>query len=717
MNICLISPPTVTEYEDASVAENRAMQLITENAPVGVLSLAAVLEQNGNAPEVVDLNRWYYEYLRAGYAEARPQDFCDFAVQRLELMPAHVYGFSTICSSYPLTLRIAERIKHVKPDAAVVLGGPQASVVDVPTLQRFEYVDYVVRGEAEETLPLLLDAMETGGPLGGIPGITFRQGGETVRNPNPPVIQNLDDLPMPAFHLYPHVKECGYVPLELGRGCPFACEFCSTNDFFRRRFRLKSPDRVIEQMKHIHAEYAITAFDLVHDMFTVDRRKVVDFCEALLASGEDFNWSCSARTDCIDDDLIALMHRAGCRGIFFGIETGSPRLQKIVKKRIDLDEAVRRIECADRHGIKTAASLITGFPEETVDDLRGTVAFLMDVLRLDHVEPQLHLLAPLAETPIQRRYADQLTLDDMYSDMSHQGWHQSPADRHMIESYPDVFPNFYTVPTPWLDKRYLKELREFVHVGMRRFRWLLVALHQDSGDLLTVFDAWLDRHLRHSERKTWSGPDICAYYAHPRFRAEFLEFLQADYLSASKPAHRTISEMVRFETALAGQEESAGQVPGTREKRDGVAVLPDNEVIRPEAVPFAPESVRGVRLAVDYPMVIARLKEKGSIAQPPTAQSTLVRRMREDGEAEYIALSPLSAQLWELCDGSRSVREISGMFAESSPDTGGIDPVKGSVFGLGTLRRQGLLHLQADRDQQNRVSDAVPATWHERGGA
>ena len=83
-------------------------------------------------------------------------------------------------------------------------------------------------------------------------------------------------------------------------------------------------------------------------MYTIDRKKVVAFCEAILASGEKFTWGCSARTDCIDDDLLQLMASAGCTGIFFGIETGSQRLQDVIKKKLDLDEARQRIACADR---------------------------------------------------------------------------------------------------------------------------------------------------------------------------------------------------------------------------------------------------------------------------------------------------------------------------------------------------------------------------------
>ncbi|OEJ21824.1 hypothetical protein AR457_41105 [Streptomyces agglomeratus] len=697
VRICLISPPTVTDFEDASVAESDAIRLIAEHAPIGVLSLAAVVEGLGHPLDVIDLNRWYYEYLRASGHHTEGRNFCEFAARRLAELPVDVYGFSTICSSYPLTLRMAQEVKRVNPRATVILGGPQASVVDVATLREFSCVDYIVRGEAEVTLPLLLGALTADGSLAGIEGITYRADNKIVRTPNAPVISDLDTLPMPAFHLYPYVRECRYLPLELGRGCPFACEFCSTNDFFRRRFRLKSPDRVIGEMSRLQQQYGVSTFDLVHDMFTVDRKRVVEFCEALLASGKTFYWNCSARTDCVDDELIELMAQAGCKGIFFGIETGSPRLQKSIKKRLDLADAARRIECTDRHGITTAVSLITGFPEETMEDLRDTVHFLLDSLRLDNAAPQLHLLAPLAETPIHARYRDQLTLDDIYSDMSYQGWRQDRADRRMIEAHPDVFPNFYNVPTPWLERAYLQELRDFILHGMQRFRWLLVALHQQSGDLLTVFDAW--RAWRHSQgaARRAHGMDSSVYYANLSFRLDFLRFLRSDYLSTDDPAQLAVTAMVEFETAFdppdaaATEPEGAADTAGVASEAPGPVVLRPDEVLGFEAVPRLPDRVRVAHLGIDYNCLISCLKEKGNLAQVPRLPLVMAERRVDDHTSEFVQLSHLSTQLLQLCDGTRTVRQIADLFGTLDVDVDGIAPVKAGVFGLELLRQQGVI--------------------------
>src|SRR5256714_7349350 len=530
MKVCLISAPTASQLENPAVSETDAARMMGELAPVGILSLAAVLEARGLQPEVVDLNRVYYSWSQDSNRDKT--DFCSFAGDYFAARDFDFFGFSTVCSSYPLTLRISAEVKRVHRKSVIVLGGPQASVVDVSTMRAFPWIDLVVRGEAEQTLPDLVDALSGHSSLATVPGITFRQDKEIVRSPDAPLVLDLDALPFPAFHLFPDVRFCHHFPLELGRGCPFACTFCSTNDFFRRRFRLKSPEHMIAEMRRVKQTYGINSFELVHDMFTVDRKRVVAFCEALLESKEEFYWGCSARTDCVDEELIALMAKAGCRGIFFGIETGSPRMQKIIDKGLELNDSAERVRSCDKFKINTAVSLMAGFPEETMDDLRNTAAFFVDSLRYDHADPQLSILAPLADTPIQKQHRDSLVLDDDVADMSYRGWPQQLPDYTMIAEHPEIFPSFYSVPLPFLEREFLKELRDFLLNGMRAFRRLLLGLHQDSGSVVDVFQQWQEWRARNGVH--FSNGDRTIYYAQSGFPADFLRLVRLHYIPASK---------------------------------------------------------------------------------------------------------------------------------------------------------------------------------------
>lgn len=675
MNVCLISPPTATEFSERQMAEEEVLRLIAEHAPLGVLSLAAVLEAQGVGVRLVDLNHLYYDYVRLGVRRDEGIDFPTYVLDSLADVPADVFGFSTICSTYPLTLRLARGVRRMRPAAMILLGGPQASVVDVPTLETFPEVDFILRGEAEVTLPRLLEAASTGGDLGLVGGLTYRRDGRVLRNANAPVITDLDDLPLPAYHLFPHIGDCRIFPLEAGRGCPFACTFCSTNDFFRRRYRLKSPDVLVGQMRLIKETYGVDSFDLVHDMFTVDRRKVVAFSEAVGAAGEGFRWSCSARTDCLDDELLGVMARGGCDGVFLGIDSGSERVQAALHKGLNIGEAEARVAKASRCGLRTTVSLITGFPDEREEDMRATVRFFGDSLRHEQADVQLHLLAPLAETPITSEYRERLVYDEIFSDISFQGWEQDSEDRALIVAHRDIFTNFYAIPTHWLDRHRLAELREFLLHGVSRHRWLMTFLHQDCGDLVTVFDEWKAWRARPDE------PVASAYYRSREFTGELLDFVRSRYaLSLTRRPHLAIT-MVEVERALTAL--SADCRKGRRRAR--------RVALTTNAVPVVAAAAEVVTVEADYKRLVRCLRRRGDLDRIPANRSTLVLR-RSGDVVQVIGTNELTSRLLGMCDGRRSVLDVAGGFATSG-ETGGVSVLKAGLYGLMELNRRGLVEF------------------------
>jgi radical SAM superfamily enzyme YgiQ (UPF0313 family) len=694
MKVCLISAPTANQFDSRTVGETDAARIMGELAPVGILSLAAVLEAKGLQPEVVDLNRVYYGWLQD--SNRGKLDFCSFAGDYFAGRDFDLFGFSTVCSSYPLTLRIAGEVKRAHPKSVVVLGGPQASVVDVSTMRAYPWIDLVVRGEAEQTLPDLLDALAGRCSPAAVPGITFRKDSdhkEIVRNPDAPLVMDLDALPFPAFHLFSDVGFCRHFPLELGRGCPFACTFCSTNDFFRRRFRLKSPAHIIAEMRRVRQTYGISSFELVHDMFTVDRKRVVEFCEALVESKENFTWGCSARTDCIDEELIALMARAGCRGIFFGIETGSARMQKIIDKGLLLNDSAERVRSCDKFKIKTAVSLMAGFPEETMNDLRDTAAFFVDSLRYDHADPQLSILSPLADTPIQRQHRDSLVLNDDVADMSYRGWQQEPRDHAMIAEHPEIFSSFYSVPLPYLEREFLKELRDFLLNGMRAFRRLLLGLHQDSGNVVDVFQQWQEWRTRNGAH--FPNSDRTAYYAQSGFAADFLRFVRLHYIPASSKAPLAITTLVEYEAALLGRDHDSHEADVIRPSQEQASHGMDDgeELLTPDSRPHLLPGINVIKVPADYQEIVRRLRQKGPLQDIPDHPVKLAIRRTPAGPAEVRQLSPLSAELLDLCEDGLTVQEIAGEFLLRQIEVSGISADKLCLAGIEILRQQRLIAL------------------------
>ena len=675
--ICLVTALTVSDFIDPDLTADAHANT---GAQLGVLTLAALLRRQNYQPAVVNLDDLFFEYVdwRAGSKAA--ETFFSFVARHLPDGFA-VYGLSSICSSYPLTLRLAQEIRKRNPHARVILGGPQASVVDVATMHAFPCVDIIVRGEADDTFPSLLHLLDNQLPeWEKLPGITFRRRDEVVRNTNAPVVENLDRLPLPAFDLDLRIRDRGGVHLEIGRGCPFACTFCSTNDFFRRNFRLKSPATMVADITSLKAKYGLNYFSLVHDMYTIDRKKVVAFCDEILASGEKFTWGCSARTDCIDDDLLQLMASAGCTGIFFGIETGSQRLQHVINKKLDLDEARQRIEAADRNGIQTTIALIAGFPEETRDDLRDTIHFFIDSLRFDHAEPQCSLLAPLAATPIYDQHKGHLIFDQIFSDMSHQSWQQDPIEIEMIKAHEDIFPNFYAIPTGELDRVYVKEVIDFVTYLATWFRWLPVAILHDNGDLLMVFDRWRRWRVERRASATDEDNGWTPYYSHRRFHTEFLEFVETCYLPEMAQATAAIAAIARTENAP------------PRER--GKPIVEETNRLDETSVPYKLDTLFVVDLEVDYKELIDKLRNKSDLNEVTASDATVVFS-NEDEDLEVWQLPPLAGALLRLCDGEHTVAEITREFSLLDLELNDIPPEKACLFGLVQLLEDGVIGLSS----------------------
>ena len=684
MKVCLVSPATVTEFS-SELAESEAIQKLAEHAPVGILTLASILEAEGYDFTFYDTNTSYYDYIRCPN-NGEYGNFREYILKNLLEINFDVIGLGTICSTYPLTISLAQAIRRIRPNVKIILGGPQASAVDIATMESFDCVDFIVRYEAEETLPMLLSALQMSASPILVPGITYRDNGNNVRRTkSPPVIEDLDRLPLPAFDLYPPIKTAKYIPLELGRGCPYACTFCSTNDFFRRKFRLKTPSLIVDQMLELKSTYMISTFDLIHDMFTVDRKKVVEFCQSILDSGERFFWNCSARTDRIDSELMELMSLAGCRGIFFGIEAGSQRLQKIVDKNLVLSDSLKKIDTACGLGINTAVSLITGFPDETLDDFYETADFFVKALAFENSIPQLHILAPLADTPLHRQYKKELKFDDIVSDMSHQGWDQTNQDRDMISTYPDIFPNFYAIPTP-LDREYVKNVRLFLLHGAKNFSWLYSALHQDNGHILNVYDnfsSWLNK------KNKLENKDIAEYYQSPRFHVDFFEYLRTEYINDTDNR-----DIVLFLCKYFCLIEDIGMVDPTADLSR--ATDTDTDRVRytgfkDGSIPVLSNSVAILEAPIDICELRAVVRNNMPLASIEKRRTTVASRKKLGEWPETIQLSEASEKILSLCDGNRTVGDIKNEGRNKIDAIDGIEVGIAIQVGLEILRYDGLV--------------------------
>jgi tRNA A37 methylthiotransferase MiaB len=631
--------------------------------PLGVLSLAAALKAHRVATEIIDLN---LIWARSGRSSRRLFRNTTAAVLR---SPPRILGLSSICSTYPLTLRLARTLKRKFPRTPVVIGGPQASAVDVATLTAFPFIDFVLRGEAEETFPQLVECLLSGDSPCGQPGLTFRDGPGVRRNPDAATIPNLDVLPLPALERYGDVPRRRSLPLEIGRGCPFSCRFCSTSGFFSRHYRLKSTDLVIRQMNVLSRRYGIREFELVHDMFTVDKRRVAEFCRGLHSHRARYRWSCSARTDCVDDELLRMMRDAGCEGIFFGIETGSQRIQRVIGKGLDLDRARAVLRESDRLGINTTPSLIIGYPDETTDDLRATLSFFRDAVQLDRADPQIHVLSPLATTSLESEYRPRLVFDARSKDIPEFGPGQGAGEKRLISFHPEVFPNFYAFPTERPQSSLLEISEFFVSLSLR-CRGLLLALTERPCSPLELFEAW-DRGGDHGRRSA-------RYYRGLRFVEEFLAFVSAVYVGRG---HAAVDVMWRFYSALMSAE--------SRSRSRAVPAGPNSGKAAVGIVRLSP-GVCVVSVDGDVVRVLECLKKGMKVGPDCLDRATSVAVQRRGGGRSVIAeVPPLASAILGCLDGS--VDEVEEQLTSKGVCWQGLPPALFLRDALRILARDGLV--------------------------
>lgn len=415
---------------------------------LGLISLISILEAGGHEGLLLDPK------VPVAQGKWRLDDslYRKIADEILALSPDTV-GMTSLGCNFICTVKVASYLKEMRPDLPIMLGGPHASVLDKVIMARFPQFDVIARQEAERNIVPLVESLAKGS-LWKVPGITFRVKGALWENPAEPVIDDLDSLPIPAYHRYP-IRELGLTSLRVdaGRGCPFQCTFCSTASFFGRKYRLKSAERLVEELDFLHSEYGVSDFALTHDLFTVNRHKVKEFCNAV--EGRGFTWKCSARMDCVDEELLERMAAAGCRSIYYGIEAGTARMQNISKKRLDLGLFNPILDITQRLGMSSTASFITGYPEETHEDQNATLDMIASCFdrRRSPLNVQLHLLTPEPGTELLSQYKEQIAYDGHVSDFNFPNLEGD--DGEVIQRNADVFINHHYFPSIVARRRHI----------------------------------------------------------------------------------------------------------------------------------------------------------------------------------------------------------------------------------------------------------------------
>ncbi|MFB3888094.1 MAG: radical SAM protein [Candidatus Bathyarchaeia archaeon] len=351
--------------------ENAPWYLGRKFPPLGLAYVAAALEKTGFQVQVLD-----------NYLLKKPIDEVKQLVRQLN---PEIVGITCSSATYHKCVETAAAIKEVAPTCKVVVGGWHPSYVPDSMLQHPE-IDYVIMGEGERAMVELATYITKGERemvLGAVAGLAYKRGGRILKN-TPRFISNLDDVPFPARHLLPMDKYerkmefLGVEPVDIMsiiRGCPFSCAFCETRKMWGPVCRFFSPGRVVEEIKYMVDKYGSKGIYFINDNFTIRKRETLELCDLLKKEKLDLPWICDTRADMVTRELLAKMREAGCRTIWFGVESGSPRILERINKHITLEQTVQAFEMCRKEDIQIACSFILGVPGETLADMEATLKF------------------------------------------------------------------------------------------------------------------------------------------------------------------------------------------------------------------------------------------------------------------------------------------------------------------------------------------------------
>lgn len=299
-----------------------------------------------------------------------------------------IVGVTCKVTDIEAVFSVASIAKKWSSECITIVGGPGATT-SAQRIAEKSCVDYVVRGEGEQTMLELIEMLSLGsqGDLESVSGLTFRKGERLVNTAERPLMDDLDSLPYPARDLLLYAEKIS--PVVLGRimggvitarGCPYSCTYCANRVVWSGgRVRTRSTRAVVDEIAYLKDHYDIKNIIIWDDTLTMNRQRVVDLCDLLIKEEVDIKWVGFVRPNTIDEDLVRLMKQAGCCELQVGVESGSEKVLQTIKKGVTLDEIRRCGKVLRDSNIGWHAFFMIGFPGETREEMEATLKLMYDL--------------------------------------------------------------------------------------------------------------------------------------------------------------------------------------------------------------------------------------------------------------------------------------------------------------------------------------------------
>jgi radical SAM superfamily enzyme YgiQ (UPF0313 family) len=387
--------------------------------PLGLAYLAAVLEQDGHQTTLFDFG-------------LDPDTSMEDDVRQVYAFSPHLVGITAMTSAYHSVLDTAALLK-AQLGRPVVLGGPHATLYPERVLEEAPSIDYVVRGEGEDTIRELVSALEgRNGDLSAIRGLTYRVRSGVVSNPDRGLIQDLDALPFPARHLFDLERYGLHTPegrpmmtILSSRGCPYSCAYCFKG-IVGRTYRQRSPGNIVAELRQVVDQYGIRDFYFVDDLFTLDVQRLHALMERFVEEKLEIHWQCLARVDRVSAEILHKMYAGGCRRIHYGIESGNEDILKRVGKGFKLEQVRQVVRWTREAGIQTKGYFMLGLPGDTEQTMRQTADFAAS---LDLDEAMFSLTTPFPGTRLWDELVEKRPETEYSLDLSRAYYYGNPEEQ------------------------------------------------------------------------------------------------------------------------------------------------------------------------------------------------------------------------------------------------------------------------------------------------